>query len=154
MKLKTFALVQLFRDFWHVKQNRTQHISPAQKSNIEWDVFVSVFEGNEKNRSKVAINVSNLSENKTPYRYTTACVLSFRRNNRYLPKYLSQLFGIICTHRLFMCQDENEPKDKSFRSFWIKPVMNEPGPQYYYDTLKDRFVRHAQVPERTKAGSV
>ena len=51
-----------------------------------------------------------------------------------------------------MCQDENEnePKDECFRLFWIKPVPNEPGPQYY-DTLKDRFVRHAQVPERTKA---
>ena len=47
-----------------------------------------------------------------------------------------------------MCQDENE--DEGFRWFWIKPVTNEPGPQYY-DTLKDRFVRHAQVPERTKA---
>ena len=48
------------------------------------------------------------------------------------------------TYRLFMYQDENEnePEDKSFRSFWIKPVTNEPGPQYY-DTLKDRFVRHA-----------
>ena len=33
------------------------------------------------------------------------------------------------TYRLFMYQDENEnePEDKSFRSFWIKPVMNEPG---------------------------
>ena len=51
-----------------------------------------------------------------------------------------------------MCQDENENerKDECFRSFRIKPVTNEPGPQYY-DTLKDRFVRHAQVPERTKA---
>ena len=31
--------------------------------------------------------------------------------------------------RLFMCQDENEnePKDESFRLFWIKPVANEPG---------------------------
>ena len=48
------------------------------------------------------------------------------------------------SNRLFMCQDENEnePEDESFRSFWIKPVTNEPGPQYY-DTLKDRFVRHA-----------
>ena len=54
--------------------------------------------------------------------------------------------------RLFMCQDENEnePKDESFRLFWIKPVTNKPGPQYY-DTLKYRFVRHAQVPEWTKA---
>ena len=35
----------------------------------------------------------------------------------------------IFANRLFMCQDENEnkPKDKSFRSFWIKPVTNEPG---------------------------
>ena len=41
-----------------------------------------------------------------------------------------------------MWQDEKEPEDESFRSFWIKPVTNEPGPQYY-DTLKDRFVRHA-----------
>ena len=51
-----------------------------------------------------------------------------------------------------MCQDEdeNEPEDEFFRSFRIKTVTNEPGPQYY-DTLKDRFVRHAQVPERTKA---
>ena len=51
-----------------------------------------------------------------------------------------------------MCQGKNinEPKDKSFRSFWIKPVTNKPGPRYY-DTLKDRFVHHAQVPERTKA---
>ena len=49
-----------------------------------------------------------------------------------------------------MCQDENEPGDESFRSFWIKPLTNEPGPQYY-DTLKDRFVRHVQVPQRTKA---
>ena len=46
-----------------------------------------------------------------------------------------------------MCQDEdeNESEDKFFRSFRIKTVTNEPGPQYY-DTLKDRF-----VPERTKA---
>ena len=57
-----------------------------------------------------------------------------------------------------MCQDENknEPENECFRSFWIKPVTNEPGPQYdvlstYYDTWKDRFVRHAQVPEQTKA---
>ena len=43
-----------------------------------------------------------------------------------------------------MCQDENknETEDESFRSFWIKPVTNEPGSQYY-DTLNDRFVRHA-----------
>ena len=41
-----------------------------------------------------------------------------------------------------MCQDENEMK--------TNPVTNEPGPQYY-DTLKDRFVRHALAPERTKA---
>ena len=51
-----------------------------------------------------------------------------------------------------MCQDENEnePEDEYFRSLWIKPVTNKPGPQYY-ETLKDRFVRHAQVPEQTKA---
>ena len=50
-----------------------------------------------------------------------------------------------------MCQDENknETEDESFRSFWIKPVPNEPGSQYY-DTLNDRFVRHALVPGRTK----
>ena len=56
------------------------------------------------------------------------------------------------SHRLFVCQneDENEPEDEFFRSFRIKTVTNEPGPQYY-DTLKDRFVRHAKVPERTKA---
>ena len=41
-----------------------------------------------------------------------------------------------------MCQDENEPEDESFHLLWIKPVTDEPGPQYY-DTLKDRFVRHA-----------
>ena len=46
------------------------------------------------------------------------------------------------TNRLFVCQDKNEPKDESFRSFWIKPVTNEPGLKYY-DTLKDLFVRHA-----------
>ena len=34
-----------------------------------------------------------------------------------------------------MCHDENKSKDESLRSFWIKPEMNEPGPQYY-DTLK------------------
>ena len=58
----------------------------------------------------------------------------------------------IVTYRLFVCQDEdeNEPEDEFFRSFRIKTVTNEPGPQYY-DTLKDRFVRHAQLPERTKA---
>ena len=41
--------------------------------------------------------------------------------------------------RLFVCQDEdeNEPEDEFFRSFRIKTVTNEPGPQYY-DTLKDR----------------
>ena len=49
-----------------------------------------------------------------------------------------------------MWQDENEPEDESFGSFWIKPVTNEPGHQYY-DTLKDRFVRHVQLPERAKA---
>ena len=53
-------------------------------------------------------------------------------------------------NRLFMCQDENESEDENFRLFWIKPVMNEPGPQYY-DTLKDRFVRQPLPPERTKA---
>ena len=51
-----------------------------------------------------------------------------------------------------MCQEENEnePEDESFRSFWIKPLTNELGSQYY-DTLNDWFVRHALVPERTKA---
>ena len=36
------------------------------------------------------------------------------------------------SNRLFVCQDnnENEPEDETFRSFWIKPVTNEPGPQY------------------------
>ena len=43
-----------------------------------------------------------------------------------------------------------QTRKRKFSSFWIKPVTNEPGPQYY-DTLKDWFVRHAQVPERTKA---
>ena len=49
--------------------------------------------------------------------------------------------GLTHTYRLFMGQDENEnePEDESFRSFWIKPVTNKPGPQYY-DTM---FVRHA-----------
>ena len=50
---------------------------------------------------------------------------------------------------MYQDEDENEPEDEFFRSFRIKTVTNEPGPQYY-DTLKDRFVRHAQVPERTK----
>ena len=54
--------------------------------------------------------------------------------------------GCVHSNRLFMCQDE----DEFFRSFRIKTVTNEPGPQYY-DTWKDRFVRHTQVPERTKA---
>ena len=54
------------------------------------------------------------------------------------------------TNRLFMCQDENEPEDQSFRSFWIKPLTNEPGPQYY-DIWKDRFVRLAKVTKQTKA---
>ena len=51
-------------------------------------------------------------------------------------------------NRLFVCQNknENEPENETFRSFWIKPVTNKPGPQYY-DTLKHRFVRW---PERTK----
>ena len=31
-----------------------------------------------------------------------------------------------------------------------KACHEQTRPQYY-DTLKDRFVRHAQVPERTKA---
>ena len=46
-----------------------------------------------------------------------------------------------------MCQgeNENEPKNKSFRSFWIKPVTQ------YNETLKDPFVRRALAPERTKA---
>ena len=51
---------------------------------------------------------------------------------------------------MYQDENENEPEDESFRLFWIKPVMNKPGPQYY-DTLKDGFVRHAQVPERSKA---
>ena len=31
-------------------------------------------------------------------------------------------------YRMFVCQDENEnePEDESFGSFWIKPVTNEP----------------------------
>ena len=56
-----------------------------------------------------------------------------------------------------MCQDENEnePEDKSFRSFLLKPVFSsspeeQTRPQYY-ETLKDRFVRRALAPERTKA---
>ena len=60
--------------------------------------------------------------------------------------------GVFFANRLFVCQDEdeNEHEDEFFRSFRIKTVTNESGPQYY-DTLKDRFLRHAQVPERTKA---
>ena len=42
---------------------------------------------------------------------------------------------------MYQDEDENETEDESFRSFWIKPVTNEPGPQYY-DSLKDRFIRH------------
>ena len=40
--------------------------------------------------------------------------------------------GLLFTYRLFVCQDENEnePEDESFRSFWIKPVTNEPGLKY------------------------
>ena len=49
-----------------------------------------------------------------------------------------------------MCQDENEPESKSSCSVWTKPVTNKPGPQYY-NALKDQFVCHALVPERTKA---
>ena len=45
--------------------------------------------------------------------------------------------------------DKNENEPESFCSFWIKPVTNEPGPQYY-DTLKDRFICYAKFPERTK----
>ena len=51
---------------------------------------------------------------------------------------------------LLVCLDENEnePKDESFRSFWIKPVTNEPG----LSTMrKDRFVCQALAPEQTKA---
>ena len=51
---------------------------------------------------------------------------------------------------MYQDEDENETEDESFRSFWIKPLTNEPGSQYY-DTLNDWFVRHALVPERTKA---
>ena len=39
---------------------------------------------------------------------------------------------------MYQDENENEPEDESFRLFWIKPVMNKPGPQYY-DTLKERF---------------
>ena len=51
-----------------------------------------------------------------------------------------------------MCQDnpEDEPQDKCFHLFWIKPVTNEPGLSTY-DTLKDRFVRHTLAQEQTKA---
>ena len=28
---------------------------------------------------------------------------------------------------VLICQDENEPEDETFRSFWIKPVTNEQG---------------------------
>ena len=40
----------------------------------------------------------------------------------------SQNMSFWRTYRLFMCQDENEPENESFRSLWIKPVTNEPGP--------------------------
>jgi len=50
---------------------------------------------------------------------------------------------------IFICQDENEPEDESLRSFWIKPVTNKPGPQYY-DTLKDRFVCHNKLQNEPK----
>ena len=83
-------------------------------------------------------------------------IIDKRINNilEYLTKLVWRytLRGTNNSNRLFMCQDanENEPEDKSFRSFWIKPVTNKPGP-HYYDTLKDRFVRHALRPEQTKA---
>ena len=39
------------------------------------------------------------------------------------------MYLVSTTYRLFVCQDknENERKDESFFSFWIKPVTNEPG---------------------------
>ena len=43
---------------------------------------------------------------------------------------------------MYQDENENEPEDESFRSFSIKPVTNEPNPQYY-DALKDRIVCHA-----------
>ena len=50
-----------------------------------------------------------------------------------------------------MCQDENknEPKDESFRSVLDKALNEQTRPKYY-ETLKDRLVRHALAPERTK----
>ena len=71
--------------------------------------------------------------------------------SRHVSATIMQLGLLICnlctTYKLIgcsmlICQDENEPEDESYGSFWIKPVTNEPGHQYY-DTLKDRFVRHA-----------
>ena len=50
-----------------------------------------------------------------------------------------------------MCQDKNEPEDKSFHLFWINSVTNKPGLSTTYDTLKDWFVCHSSAPERTKA---
>ena len=78
--------------------------------------------------------------------------LNLKVNFRALIQVVYKVASVEEANRLFMCQDEdeNEPEDEFFRSFRIKTVTNEPGPQYY-DTLKDRFVRHAQVPERTKA---
>ena len=53
-----------------------------------------------------------------------------------------------------MCHYENknetDDENESFRSFWIEPVTNKPGSQYYA-TLHHQFVRHALIPEQTKA---
>ena len=40
---------------------------------------------------------------------------------------LDDSLDYFCTNGLFMCQDdENEPEDERFRSFWIKPLTNGP----------------------------
>ena len=54
--------------------------------------------------------------------------VSLVRTDRY-PLNSNKKYVLLGTNRLFMCQDENEnePEDESFRSFWIKPVTNKPG---------------------------
>ena len=58
---------------------------------------------------------------------------------------ISIISVVACIYRLFMCQDENEPNDESFSSFWIKPVMNEPG----LSTTIQESVRSSCMGSRT-----
>ena len=76
-----------------------------------------------------------------------------QRYHGHLNKMFGSDFPFSChmkLNRLFVCQDENEnePEDESFRSFWRKPVTNKPGFSTMIYWRIGSFVMHYLQNER------